>query len=126
MTKTALALAANLLAAPALAAPPPAPRPDPSAEARIPFAHFGGVRNFEADGTDAVYLQDRGRRWYHAELAGPCRELPWAFGIWIDTRGSATFDRFSSLIVGHDRCQLLSLTRSAGPPPRKHKGHRPN
>jgi len=122
MKKALLALVAAALATPALAAPPP--RPDPSAEVRIPFAHFGGVRNFEADGTDAVYLQDRGRRWYHAELAGPCQELPWAFGIGIDTRGSNTFDRFSSLIVGRDRCQLLSLTRSAGPPPKRHHGGR--
>jgi hypothetical protein len=121
MKKTLLALVAASLAAPAFAAPPPAPLSQNAEEVRIPFARFGGIRDFEADGYDAVYLQDRGRRWYHAELAGRCRELPWAFGIGVDTRGSATFDRFSSLIVGHDRCQLLSLTRS-GPPPRKHRG----
>jgi hypothetical protein len=123
MKKTLLALAAAALAAPALAAPPAAPRPYSTEEVRIPFATFGGIRNFEADGTDAVYLQDRARRWYHAELAGPCQELPWAFGIGVDTRGSSTFDRFSTLIVGRDRCQLTSLTRS-GPPPKKHRGRR--
>jgi hypothetical protein len=118
MKKILLALAA--VTAPAFAAPPSPPPAAPGEEVSIPFVNFGGVRSFEEDGTHAVYLQDSRRRWYHAELIGPCRELPWAFGIGIDTRGSPSVDRFSSLIVGRDRCQLTSLTRS-GPPPKKHR-----
>jgi hypothetical protein len=121
MKKSLLALAAAL-AGPAFAAPPPPPAA-PGEEVSIPFVNFGGVRSFEEDGTDALYLQDSRRRWYRAELIGPCRELPWAFGIGIDTRGSPSVDRFSSLIVGRDRCQLTSLTRS-GPPPKKPRGRR--
>jgi Family of unknown function (DUF6491) len=83
-------------------------------------APFGGVRSFQADGSEAVYLQDRQRNWYRAELIGPCQGLPWAFGIAIDNRGSSTVDRFSTLIVEGDRCKIESLTRS-GPPPKKHK-----
>ena len=76
---------------------------------------------FDADGEEAVYLQDRHLNWYHATLIGACRDLPWAMGIGIDTRGSASFDRFSVLIVGNDRCPIQSLVRS-GPPPKKHRG----
>ena len=72
---------------------------------------------------DVVYLEDRHRNWYKAELIGPCFGLPWAFGIGIDTHGSPDFDRFSRLIVGDQRCAIGSLTRSAKPEkPWKKKG----
>jgi hypothetical protein len=119
------ALAAALLAAPLAAAPPheeasggevrpeEAPRAE---EARIPFANFrGGVRSFHADEVDVVYLQDRRRNWYRAELIGSCFGLPYARAVGVDTRGSSVFDRFSSLIVEGERCQLQSLTRSGRP-----------
>ncbi|MDB5692121.1 MAG: hypothetical protein JWO81_1184, partial [Alphaproteobacteria bacterium] len=76
---------------------------------------------FEAQDDDLVYLQDRSRNWYRAQLYGPCFGLGWANGIGVDTGGSASFDRFSTLIVGGERCRIESLTRS-GPPPRRHHG----
>jgi hypothetical protein len=119
------AFAAALLSAPLAAAQPPAqeardgtPRQEaPRAEeARIPFANFrGGVRSFHADEQDVVYLQDRRRNWYRAELIGSCFGLPFARAVGIDTRGSSVFDRFSTLIVEGERCKLQSLTRSARP-----------
>jgi hypothetical protein len=122
MNKIFLALAATA----SLAAPLPAATPRPAAppageEASIPFAHFGGVWSFEAPDDEIVYLQDRSRNWYRAQLYGPCFGLGWANGIGIDTRGSSNFDRYSALIVGRERCQIQSLTRS-GPPPRRHHG----
>jgi hypothetical protein len=121
MTKTFLALAAAwILVAPAAAAPRERPVPA-SAEVSIPFANFRGLRDFQAESKDVVYLQDRSRRWYRAELIGPCLELPWALRIGIDTRGSSSFDRFGSLLVRGERCQLRSLTRSDGPPKKRRK-----
>ena len=117
---TLAALAAALLCAPLAAAPPGAEAPRTEApraqEARIPFANFrGGVRSFHADDVDVVYLQDRSRNWYRAELIGSCFGLPWARAVGIDTGGSSVFDRFGSLIVEGERCKLQSLTRSAKP-----------
>ena len=121
MRKTILAVAAAAvsLAAPLAAAPSRQPAPEPGAEASIPFAHFGGVWSFEAPDDDLVYLQDRSRNWYRAQLYGPCFGLGWANGIDIDTRGSSSFDRYSLLIVGNERCAIQSLTAS-GPPPKRH------
>jgi len=116
-----------LAAAAAFASPAPArPRAAPPVigqEARIPFANMGGIRSFHAEGDETVYLQDYRRRWYRAELIGTCYGLQWAMGIRVDTRGSSTFDRFSSLLVGQERCMIGSLTYS-GPPPRKASKHR--
>jgi hypothetical protein len=116
MKKIILALAAS--SSLTAAATPPA---QAGGEVSIPFARFGGIWNFEAQDDDVIYLQDRSRNWYRAQLSGPCFGLRFADGIGVDTRGSASFDRFSTLIVGQDRCQIESLTRS-GPPPRRRHG----
>jgi hypothetical protein len=124
MKPTCLAFAlAAALAAPLAAAPshPAAPPPPAGEEVSIPFAHFGGIYNFEAPDDDVVYLQDRGRNWYRAQLYGTCLDLSWANRLGIDTQGSPNFDRFSFLIAGRQRCQIESLTRS-GPPPGRHHG----
>ena len=119
----AIALVAGLaVAAPAAARPRPAPEPVIGQEARIPFVNFRGIHSFHADDEDVVYLQDYRRRWYRAELYGPCYGLPWAMGIAVDTRGSSTFDRNGILLVGDERCMLSSLTYS-GPPPRRASRH---
>jgi hypothetical protein len=115
-----LAILAALLAAPAAApAEPPARAPERGEEVRIPAARFGGIRNFHAVDDDVVYIQDRKRNWYRAELAGHCWNLRSAMAIGIDTRGSGSFDRFSAIVVGHDRCPLVSLVASDKPPRRR-------
>jgi len=116
MNKLILALAAGaVLAVPAASKPRPAP-PITGEETQIPFAQLrGGIRSFHADDHDTVYLQDRRRDWYKAEIAGACIALPWANRIGIDSRFSSTFQRGSSLIVEGDRCMVTSLVRSEKP-----------
>jgi hypothetical protein len=123
MKKPMIAFAACFaLAAPAAAKHGPVPAPAIGQEAHIPFASMGGIRSFHADDDNIVYLQDYRRRWYRAELIGPCYGLQWAMRIAVDTRGSSTFDRSSALFVGQERCMLDSLTYS-GPPPRRASKH---
>jgi Family of unknown function (DUF6491) len=117
----ALALAAAAAAVAHAAQADPAPPAEARREARIPFAAFGTIRHFEPVGKKLVYLQDRRRRWYRAELAGRCLELPHAHYIGVDTGGGPFVDRFSALIVEGQRCPLRSLTRSEAPPPRQKK-----
>jgi hypothetical protein len=113
----------SLLLLAALAATPAPPEPPRGEEVSIPFAnHYGAIRNFEATSDDVLYLQDRQKRWYRAEIGGPCFNLRFATAIGYDTRGSLSLDRFSHIIVGRDRCPIVSLTRSDGPP-RKAKKH---
>lgn len=93
----------------------PAPR-----ETDIPFATRNGIRTFTSDTRgDGVYLQDRRKNWYHATLAGPCPELPFATGIGFTTfGGSSALSRGDTILAGRDRCMITSLVRS-GPPPEK-------
>jgi hypothetical protein len=114
--KIPILLAAGL-AAPALAEPP-AER----SQASIPFAnHRHAIRNFEAPDDEIVYLQDRQRRWYRADL-GHCFGLKWAHSIGYDTRGSINLDSFGAILVDGRRCPIVSLTRSEGPPRKVKKG----
>ena len=119
MKSLILALAAAAAVAPHAALADPGPPARARQEARIPFLAFGTIRHFEPVGKNLVYLQDRRRRWYRAELAGRCLELPHAHYIGIDTGGGPFVDRFSALIVEGQRCQLRSLTRSEAPPRRQ-------
>jgi hypothetical protein len=105
----AAALAAGLTAP--LIAQPAAHEP----EARIAFVNHGGIRNFRPAGRETVYLQDRGRQWYRAELMGPCPGLPWAIALGVEPRGTSSLDRFGALIVDGQRCQLHSLVRVDAP-----------
>jgi hypothetical protein len=120
MNRTALlALAALLFTSSALAKKPPAERVL-GVEASIPFADSIGIYNFQADGYEAIWIQDQHRRWYHAKLMGRCVDLPFAQDVGFDPGGTSTLDKFGSIIVGHDRCQIQSLVTS-GPPPKKVK-----
>jgi hypothetical protein len=111
--KILLLLAAAAVAAPALAQP----AFDPNEQVAIPFAsQRHAIRNFEAPSDDILYLQDRQRRWYRAELAGACFDLKWAHAIGYDTRGRLSLDQGSHILVGRERCTIASLTRSEGPP----------
>ncbi len=120
-----LPASAALLAAAVPAVAGPATRPEPQRPAaqeqvRIPFASFGTIRTFRPVGDDIVYFQGTNRRWYRAELATSCRELQSALRIGFDTRFSgSSLDNTSTLIVGRERCRIVSLTRAGGPPPRR-------
>jgi uncharacterized protein DUF6491 len=104
------------LASPA-AAGPAEPRSRPQ-EVRIPFVNFGAIRTFRTAGEDVLYLQDRRRNWYRAELAGRCPGIESALRIGLDSRFGSTLDSGAILIVEGHRCPVLSLVRSAEPPRR--------
>ena len=117
----------SLLAAAAIAAPAHSKKlephvwPEVGVETKINFPNQGAIRNFEADGNEGIWLEDRQRRWYYAELLGGCQELNFAQAIGFDTRGSATFDKFSTIIVAGDKCQIASLVTADKPLPRKER-----
>ena len=121
--KTSLLLAAALAALPAaqaMAAPAHAPAP---AQASIAFVNHGGIRDWRAVGSDTLFVQDRSRNWYRADLMGPCLDLPFAQTIGFETRGIDTFDRFSTVRVRGQRCAVQSLVRSDAPPPKPARQH---
>lgn len=120
--KTSLAALTGVLviglAAPALAAAPKQPLPP---QASIPFVNYNGIRDWRATDRQTLYVQDARRQWYRATLFAPCSDLPFAQTIGFETRGVDTFDRFSSIRVRGQRCNISSLEVSDPPPPRKPK-----
>lgn len=110
------ALAAASVAGGALAAPPK-PRPI-GVETQIPFADHRGIRDFQADGDNALWIQDQGRNWYHATLFGPCFGLPYAIGIGFVTKGTSALDKFGQIVVEGRTCQIETFVTS-NPPPKK-------
>ena len=123
MKELLLPVTAAFLAAAVPAIAQPAPDKAPAREeVRIPFASFGTIRSFRPVGDTIVYLQGTHRRWYRAELNGPCINLPAALRIGFDTRYNGnTLDNSSTLIVGGEPCRIMSLTRADGPPPRRRR-----
>lgn len=107
-------LAMGLLAPAAQATDAPRPK-----QASIPFVNNDGIRDWRATDRQTLYVQDNRRKWYRATLFGPCLDLPFAQTIGFETRGTDTFDRFSTIVVRGDRCSLSSLEASEPPPKRQ-------
>lgn len=88
-------------------------------EARIPFA--SNVRDFRADGTDGIYIQDIHRNWYRGTFMSPCLDLPFANAIGFDDRGTGGLDKWGTIYVRGDRCTLRTFVKSGRPPKKLHK-----
>jgi len=89
--------------------------------ASIPFANFGGIREWTADGIQKLYVRGRDKRWYHATLREPCPGLPTTVRIRFVPDRTGDFDRYSSIIVNNRQYGLASLSPSE-PPTRKPTG----
>ena len=92
-----------------------------AAEASIPFVNHRSIRNWRADGRNAVFIQDVSGQWYRATLMAGCSDLPFAETVGFDAGATGRLDKFSSVIVRGQRCPFTSLVASAAPPSRKDK-----
>ncbi len=115
------AVLAALLAAPAFAAEPainwnPSPQAASAPQARIPFARQGGIDNWTVIDEKTLYVQDRHRQWYRADLMGHCIGLRFAQRIGFKFEVDGSFDKFSSIRYDRQNCPLTSLTKSDPPP----------
>ena len=54
--------------------------------------------------------------WYRITLWAPCNELPFAIGIAFVTDSLGSLDKYSSILVGGERCYFRTFEKS-GPPP---------
>ena len=103
--------------------PPAASAPTPAREAEIPFADKT-IWNWQVVDDSTVLIQDRGRKWYKATLLGHCINLSVADKLGFESNPSGTFDKFSSIRVGGERCPLKSLVETSAPP-KKSKAKNP-
>ena len=121
MKNLALSLAAVLLPLSAAAAANESAK-EPRAlgvESSITFPSDSSIRNWRADRGRGIWIQGRGNDWYYGTFAGLCRDLDFAQAIGVETRGAGRLDKFASIIVRGERCQLTSFVTSAPPPSKK-------
>ncbi|WP_332818261.1 DUF6491 family protein [Sphingopyxis sp.] len=121
--KLALSLAAMLLPLSAAAAAEPAASAPRAlgVESSIVFPSDSSIRNWQADRSRGIWIQDRRGNWYYGTFAGYCRDVDFAQAIGVETRGAGRLDRFASILVRGERCQLSSFVTSEGPPSKKDK-----
>jgi hypothetical protein len=85
-------------------------------QAVIHFADHGEIKNWQADGPSAIYIEDTERHWYHAQLMFPCRGLQLDDRrVGFESEPNGDFDNLSFIAVGHERCQVQSLIQSTKP-----------
>ena len=118
----ALSLAAMLLPLSAAAADEPAKATRAlGVESGITFPSDATIRNWQADGDDGIWIEGSRGEWFYGRFIGPCRDLDFALGIGVDTRGASRLDRFATILVRGERCQLNSFVTSAAPPSKKER-----
>ena len=89
----------------------------PPREAQISFANKDGIVDWQVVDDKTVLVKDRGGRWYKATLFNSCFDLPSASQrLQFKTNANGTFDKFSTIIVRDQRCQLTSFVATTAPP----------
>ena len=114
--KRKIAIVATLLfAAPAWAGDAPA-----SGEVRIPrMARF---LEWTPDGARGFYVRAENARWYYAHFATDCPRIAARSNIRFQAAPNGDFDRYSAVYADGWRCQVDSVSASAGPPRRHRRG----
>ena len=87
-------------------------------EASIPFVdQRSSIRDWRADGTQGIWVQDAHRIWYYGKFHSSCFGLDFATAIGLRTGSTRRLDRFGTVVVPDEgRCPLRSFTTSEAPP----------
>lgn len=83
--------------------------------ASIPFADLGNIRDWRAEGHDAMLIESQRGQWFRATFFAPCFELPFAEQVGFVTDATGRLDRFSSILVNGERCYFRSFEEIAPP-----------
>jgi hypothetical protein len=114
-------------ASPAPAAPAdsaPAARPGQGTEAQIPFADRGGIYNWQPVDDRTLLIESLDHHWYKATLMVSCLRLPFAERIGFEWNPDGSFDKFSAIQVGAQRCPVATFVKTS-PPAKKTKDKKP-
>lgn len=97
-------------------ATPTSPNEPPSGPgATLHFADLGGIRNWRADGNEAILIEGRRDQWYRATFFSPCPDVRFANTIAFVTDTTGDLDKFSSILVRDRRCYFRSFERIPDP-----------
>ena len=111
-----VALGVLIAAVPLFAAAGSAPSAK-NAEASIPFANHGGIREWRADGSKGMWIEAASGHWFYASFSSQCNTLTSAIGLKFVPEPSGVLSRWSSIRLEHnERCFFRTLQPSDAPP----------
>jgi hypothetical protein len=90
---------------------------DPAKPAVIDFVTLGGIRDWKAQGNDALLVQGLRGTWYRATFLGPCPGLQFRQSVAFVTDGTDQLNLFSSLLVDGQRCWFRTFEQTEAPSP---------
>jgi hypothetical protein len=115
--RDALLLAAAALSGLLAASAGSAAEPAAKREASIPFAADRGIRDWQADGSQGLWVQANSGAWYYGKFSFPCTGLQFQEGLKFKFNPDGSFDRWSAVLPrDQGRCLFTSFEPSAGPP----------
>jgi len=81
----------------------------------IRFADYGGIQNWRAADDGSLLIEARNRNWYRATFTAPCRDLKFEQSIGFVTDVVGHLDKFSSVMVGDQRCWFKTFEQIDDP-----------
>lgn len=85
--------------------------------ASIPFASHNGIRDWQADGTQGLWVQDNSRKWYYGRFSFPCIGLQFKAALRFKFSPDGGFDRWSEVSTPEaGRCLFKTFEENPGPP----------
>ena len=85
--------------------------------ASIPFAADRGIRDWQADGSQGLWVRANSGAWYYGKFSFPCTGLQFQQGLHFKFNSDGSFDRWSAVLTrDQGRCLFTSFEPSAGPP----------
>jgi hypothetical protein len=76
----------------------------------INFAHYT-IRDWKAEGPQSMIIETVSGDHYRATFMNRCHNLPFRDAVGFETSPGGTFDKFSSVHVGGQKCIIKSLEK---------------
>lgn len=77
----------------------------------IHFADLQGIRNWQPGPDDSLLIEGRNNQWYRATFWGPCYDVKFHEAIAFVTEPTGELDKFSSVLVGGQRCWFRTFEK---------------
>ncbi len=86
-------------------------------EASIPFAAENGIRDWQADGSQGLWVRANSGAWYYGRFSFPCTGLQFKEALRFKFNPDGSFDRWSAVLTREQgRCLFKTFEASAEPP----------
>ena len=81
----------------------------------IRFADIGSIRNWHAENSEELFVENLNNQWYRITFAPPCQNLPFVLGIAFEPENLGNIDKDSSIVVDGERCYFKTIEETVAP-----------